>query len=234
MFLTGNDSKHSNFRVTTPHIFANSAILITAPIADYQHALLQEEGLLIENAINKRINEFSTGRYCAHRALQHFGIENYPVLKGEQREPVWPEQIVGSITHCHDIAGAVVAEKANAKSIGLDIENIKSLNPNIIRHVCVEEEARWLTELDASQQNLALLVIFSLKEAVFKCIYQATQLQLRFKQCRILPDLASGSVDVQLISSDLCLQPGELQLRFAVDQTHVYSGALWRYLPAVG
>lgn len=215
-------------------LFGGKAILITKEIADYRHALYPKERELIIGTSEKRELEFSTGRFCAHQALHHFNVDNFPVTRGNQRDPVWPLRIVGSISHCRDLAGAVVADKQQIKSIGLDIENRKQLNPNIARHVCTEDEKRWLQAQAADQQNLALLLIFSLKEAVFKCIYQATQQHLRFQQCHVVPTLIDGAADLKIRLPGLMLQPDELAIHFCVTDTHVYSGATWFYLPAVG
>ena len=151
-------------------LFGDKAILVTEKIADHRQSLYPEERALISGVIEKRAHEFSTGRFCARQALLEFGIDNFPVLRGEQREPIWPKNIVGSISHCQDVAGALAARTEDVKSIGIDIENRKQLNPGIARHVCSEKEKDWLLAQDPTQQNLALLFIFSVKEAIFKCV----------------------------------------------------------------
>ena len=209
-------------------LFDNQAIVVTEPIADYRHCLYQSELALVQDVSNKRMLEFSTGRDCAHQALHQLGFETCPILRGPQREPLWPERVVGSISHCRDLAGAVVADKRMVDSVGLDIENIKPLNPGIARHVCTEEERHWLMQLDESQQNLALLLIFSLKEAVFKCVYQATRHALRFQQCRIIPASITDNIinTISLPKSILINQ--EIRSCFFISNSPVYSGV---YLP---
>ena len=160
------------------------------------------------------------------------GVNDEPVLRGPQREPIWPSQIVGSISHCRDLAGAVVADKQRVKSVGLDIETHKQLKPEIARHICTDQEKSWLAMQDTAQQNLALLLIFSIKEAVFKCVYQATGEHLRFQQCEVVPGFPKGSANVTISLPGIALQPGEFVVRFYVTETHVYSGVLWGYLPA--
>ena len=79
-------------------LFGDKAILVTEKIADHRQSLYPEERALISGVIEKRAHEFSTGRFCARQALLEFGIDNFPVLRGEQREPIWPKNIVGSIS----------------------------------------------------------------------------------------------------------------------------------------
>lgn len=215
-------------------LYGDQATLVTADITDHHQAIHSEELALINGTSEKRVLEFSTGRYCAHQALHHLGIDDFPILRGDHREPVWPSNVVGSISHCRDLAGAAVADNQRVKSIGLDIETQKQLNPAIARHICTEKEKRWLGEQAATQQNLVLLLIFSIKEAVFKCVYQATSEHLRFQQCDVVPTLVGGSADVQIHLPGLLLEPNELEVHFCLTDTHVYSGAIWHYLPAVG
>jgi 4'-phosphopantetheinyl transferase EntD len=225
------DSMHTHL---TQKLFQHDVTLVMADIANHCHSLLPAELELIAGMRESRIHEFCTGRVCAHQALRTLGIEDFPVLKGEQREPVWPGDVVGSISHCRDIAGAVVADRQAVKSIGLDIESRKQLNPAIARHVCTAQERDWLAQLDPAEQNLALLIIFSSKEAIFKCVYQATGERLRFQQCDVTPVLSSGNAEVAIRLPGFTLRADEIELRFVSGDTHVYSGASWVYIPAVG
>ena len=215
-------------------LFDDEAILVISDIADYRHDLHPAEQELIAGAILKRTLEFTTGRYCAHQGLHKLGITDFPILRGEQREPIWPEGIVGSIAHCHDIAGAVVAKKRNIKSVGLDLERRKHVMPEIARHICTDDEISWIRQQGTDRQNLSLLILFSLKEAVFKCVYQATRVQLKFKQCVVSLDQTSGKASARLYSPGISLRADELAVRFALTDTHVISAVSWRYLPAVG
>jgi len=215
-------------------LFGDKAILVTAPIADFRHSLYAPELEIISGAIEKRVFEFSTGRHCAHQALHAFGIDNYPILRGKLREPVWPKNFIGSISHCRDIAGAAIASTSKVRSIGLDIENRKQINPDIARHVCTEREKNWLQTLAAPQSNDTLLQIFSIKEAVFKCIYQVSGKQLGFKQCQVTFNPQNKIIRAEIHSADLVVQRDELTVHASFTETHVYSSAIWHYLPAVG
>lgn len=212
-------------------LFDDKAILIIKEIADHSKSLYSEELELIKGVNDKRAREFSTGRLCAHQALHKLGIDNFPVLKGEHRAPIWPSHVVGSISHCRELAGAVVANKQHIKSIGLDIENRKQLNFDIARHVCTEEEKMWLNAQEPTRRNLALLLIFSIKEAIFKCVYQETQIQLRFQQCQTLPELDTGDVALDIIHPRVSLCHEELKTRFIITDSHIYSTTNWYYQP---
>lgn len=215
-------------------LFDNQAVVVVQPIADYRHCLYQSELALVSDVSEKRLLEFSTGRDCAHQALHKTGYETCPILKGEQREPLWPEGVAGSISHCKDLAGAVVADKKQIHSVGFDIENRKTLNPNIARHVCTEQEKEWLAKQDSLQQNLGLLLIFSIKEAVFKCIHQIANYSLRFSECRVVPEISTHQAEIEIISTHLQPYVPKVKTSFHFTATHVFCSAYAPHLPAVG
>jgi 4'-phosphopantetheinyl transferase EntD len=56
-----------------------------------------------------RRHEFTQARRCAHRALIELGFPAAPIVRGAHHEPIWPNGIVGSITHCRGYIAAAVA-----------------------------------------------------------------------------------------------------------------------------
>lgn len=66
---------------------------------------LPEEEPLIAKSVAKRRNEFITVRYCARQALSVLGIPEVPILKGDKGQPLWPDGIVGSMTHTEGFRG---------------------------------------------------------------------------------------------------------------------------------
>lgn len=52
----------------------------------------------IQNSVQKRQTEYLAGRYAATMALRKLGINNIDIAVGEHRSPVWPENIIASIT----------------------------------------------------------------------------------------------------------------------------------------
>ena len=124
---------------------------------------------------------------CAHRALSKFGLESVPILRNpENREPSWPDNFWGSITHSEDFAAAAVGLKTEIKGVGIDLENFsRPLDFKIRRHVCVESELEWLESIPIKQAKRALRIIFSAKESIFKCFYPCTKTYLSFKDAAV-------------------------------------------------
>lgn len=112
----------------------------------------------------KRQTEHLAGRIAAVHALRAFGEKSVPGI-GKNRQPIWPEGLYGSISHCGNTAIAIVARTP----VGIDIEAVFSpqLADELASHIASEEE---LAVLRASELAfpLALTLAFSAKESLYK------------------------------------------------------------------
>ena len=81
---------------------------------------------------------------------------------------------------------------------------------NIRRHVCVDSELEWLDSLPTKQANLALRIIFSAKESIFKCLYPSTKTYLTFKDAAVTVNKTENSFSFTIFKS--C--PGIIQQGF--------------------
>jgi 4'-phosphopantetheinyl transferase EntD len=138
----------------------------------------------------KRLSDFSTGRYCAIKALEQLGIQDAIIPIGEDRAPIWPEGIVGSISHCDSLTGAIVAKRSDHISLGLDIEEIGRVTPDLWDLVFTEKEKNYLTILSDKNKLVQSTAIFSIKEAFYKFQYPLTKTFLDFLDVEVaLPDM---------------------------------------------
>ena len=144
-------------------------------------ALFPEEAGHLGRAVQKRAQEFAAGRLCGRRLLYEFGFWNFPIVVGEHRQPIWPDVLVGSITHTAGFCAAVVAPKARVRAVGIDCEIADSVRPELWRGICTPHETAWLRSLPDAQQLRAATLIFSAKEAFYKCQFGATQERLGFQ-----------------------------------------------------
>ena len=126
------------------------------------------------------MQEFAAGRACAHRLLAEFGIVDFPVKAARDRQPQWPETLVGSITHTAGFCAAVLALKKDLSSVGIDSEIRASVKPELWRSICTVSETAWLHSLPDAEQTLAATLIFSAKEAFYKCQYPLVAERLNF------------------------------------------------------
>ena len=143
--------------------------------------LYPAEAASLARAAPKRIAEFAAGRLCARRALAEFGIADFPIVAAPDRQPIWPDTLVGSITHTHGLCVAVVAERRRFLGLGIDCEVVARMEPGVCERICTPEESEWIASLPPSQQTAAAVLIFSAKEAFYKCQYPLVAEWLNFR-----------------------------------------------------
>ncbi|NTF35018.1 4'-phosphopantetheinyl transferase family protein [Rhizobium skierniewicense] len=135
------------------------------------HSIGEGYRAFIEKANVKRKSEFLAGRYCAHRALEAFDVAPELIGIGQGRSPVWPDGVVGSISHCDGYAIAAAAGKDSLLSVGIDVEDIVS--PEIqqtLSKSIINDDELFLLNQDAPAE-LVFTMIFSAKESFFKAVY---------------------------------------------------------------
>ena len=147
--------------------------------------LCSNELLLTESFSKKRLSHFCTGRFSAKVALKKLGIENYGILAGPDGEPIWPEGIVGSISHCNDLAGAIVTNDPKIKSIGLDIERTNRVKHKMWNMCFTIKEKEFLNHIENSELNYYTTLLFCLKESFYKAQYPITKNELWFTDIEI-------------------------------------------------
>ena len=152
-------------------------------------ALYPDEARHLQRAVPKRAEEFAAGRLCARLLLREFGINDFAIEVGTHRQPLWPEALVGSITHTTGFCAAVVAPKKCLRSVGIDTEITGSVKTELWRNICTPAETTWLGSLPKSEQLAAATLIFSAKEAFYKCQFALTQERLGFQDVSVaLPE----------------------------------------------
>jgi 4'-phosphopantetheinyl transferase EntD len=147
--------------------------------------LLPEERQYVAKAVSKRIAEYAAGRVCGRLVLQELGHSDFAIRVGDQREPLWPESVVGSITHTTGFCAAVAANKSNVKGLGLDCEVAGSVKPELFPSICTSTEIDWLRTLPLAQQRHAATLLFSAKEAFYKCQFPLVRERLGFHDALI-------------------------------------------------
>jgi 4'-phosphopantetheinyl transferase EntD len=134
-------------------------------------ACYPEEEAYVKNTVPKRRQEFAAGRLCARSALSRFGIKDFPLLVGKNREPLWPAGIAGSISHTEGYCGVAVARKNRIETLGLDVELTGKLSRDYWRQICTRQELSRINSLSSDSQQERATLIFSAKECLYKCQY---------------------------------------------------------------
>jgi 4'-phosphopantetheinyl transferase EntD len=171
-----------------PHI----AALFTAGAVAYEtqetilvNALLPEERQYVARAMSKRVQEFAAGRVCARAALAQLGYAAVALPMGEDRAPQWPAGVTGSITHTDGFCAAVAATTARIRALGLDVEPAASVKPELWHRICGPDELATVQSQDARTAIETATLIFSAKEAFYKCQHTLTGQWLGFSDISI-------------------------------------------------
>jgi enterobactin synthetase component D len=144
---------------------------------------------------------FPAGRECASRALSALGVRPGAIDRGPAGEPLWPAGITGSITHKRDYVCAAVARTADVVTIGIDAEEIVNQEraERIAGMVVLPEESAAIEHLGLP---LGVTLLFSIKEAVFKCLYPVVQKRFYYDAAAIIAiDTQAGTFALRLVHS---------------------------------
>ncbi|MEU4176697.1 4'-phosphopantetheinyl transferase superfamily protein [Streptomyces sp. NPDC026589] len=146
--------------------------------------LFPEEEALVAKSVAKRRNDFATARACARRAMAGLGLPPVAVLHGHRGRPLWPEGIVGSLTHCEGYRAAALARAKGVLSLGIDAEPHAPLPAGVRELVTLPAERRRIgLPAPAGESEIHWdRVLFSAKESVFKTWYPVTGIELDFIQ----------------------------------------------------
>ena len=156
-------------------------------------ALYPEEARHVQKAVPRRAAEFAAGRLCARLLLAELGLTRFALEVGAHRQPLWPAKVVGSITHTTGFCAAVAARAPGLRALGIDSEIAGSVKTELWRGICTHAEASWLRSLPKDEQRAAATLIFSAKEAFYKCQFALTQEHLGFHDVSIeLPAWGGG------------------------------------------
>ncbi|GIJ28487.1 4'-phosphopantetheinyl transferase [Micromonospora qiuiae] len=163
------------------------AVVVVESFSDPDGAMLfPEEEAVIAKAVQKRRREFTTVRDCARRALGQMGLAPAPILPGVRGAPVWPDGVVGSMTHCDGYRGAALARSAEIATIGVDAEPHAPLPDGVLGAIALPGERTRTAALAADQPAVCWdRLLFSAKESVYKAWFPLTGRWLGFDEADI-------------------------------------------------
>ncbi|MFJ4068340.1 4'-phosphopantetheinyl transferase [Pseudomonas sp. NPDC089996] len=178
----------------------------------------------LQRSVAKRQAEYLAGRVCARAALQRLDGRDYVPGTHEDRSPIWPAGIHGSITHGKGWAAAVVAADGACRSLGLDQEALldDERAERLMGEILTPAECE---RLDRSQLGLTVTLTFSLKESLFKALYPLTRQRFYFEHAEVLAWSADGLARLRLLtdlSPEWC-HGAEVEGQFCLQDGHLLS-----------
>ena len=120
-------------------------------------------------------------------ALRGLGRPDHFPEVGSMRQPIWPPGVTGSISHDAGVASAAVAHTSVLPGLGIDIERAGTLEGNVAAQILSESELDSWTRAAQADAEVTTMLVFSYKEAIFKCVYPLTDVFLDFRDVLIEP-----------------------------------------------
>jgi 4'-phosphopantetheinyl transferase EntD len=141
--------------------------------------------------------QFVGGRIALRRALDQIGYRAGAVLPDDRGAPQLPPGIAGSVSHKRDLAIAMASRDVHG-TLGVDLEDYAPARLAIAEHVLVPEELEAIRDLPDHRKWIALLVRFSVKEAVYKALDPYVHRYVGFHEAIVRPDV-QGTAAVTLV-----------------------------------
>ena len=125
-----------------------------------------------------RLTEFSQGRKHARQALAQLGVVVTSIPMSADRSPVWPQGVVGSISHMPADAQrnqpgwviAAVAKSEHCAGLGIDLERTECLMPEHWSLFMTADELASIALQPPDQRSELAHGLWSAKEAVMKAL----------------------------------------------------------------
>ncbi len=221
---------------TAPHAhwplpFALPGVVLTSnrfdpkalAVDDFQRAGIAPPAS-IQRSVAKRQAEFLAGRLCARSALQQLADLHHVPAIGDDRAPIWPPGISGSITHGTGWAGAIVAHSRQWQGLGLDMETLldDERATRLAGEILTPDE---LARMDPAQVSLTVTLTFSIKESLFKALYPIVGKRFYFEHAEVVEWDSTGRVRMRLLT-ELSHRWGhgvEIEGQFSVQDEHLLS-----------
>lgn len=168
------------------------------------------EAVAVRGAVARRVTEFHAGRAAARAAMTQLSLPHGSVLMGQNRAPVWPDGITGSISHSKTACVAVVGLSSQWAGIGVDLEEATMLDPLLITEVCSKAERIWLGQQPAEERGVMAKLIFSAKEASYKAQFPVTGQLFGFEVLELTIDRETSRFEACFRSAQGPIAAGEI------------------------
>jgi enterobactin synthetase component D len=175
----------------------------------------------------RRKAEFVAGRRCAVAAIRDLIGSDLSPGVGEDRAPIWPEGVVGAISHSHGRAIALAGYSHRFCGIGVDIERL--LTGDAARDIALQAlTPRERQSLGSAVDPFMVSLIFSAKESLFKALYPSVRRFFPFEAAELSACQEAGSISLRLTTnlSDRWQSGAIIPFRFCIFDDFVMTRVL--------
>ncbi|WIB00016.1 4'-phosphopantetheinyl transferase [Curtobacterium sp. MCBA15_012] len=148
-----------------------ASVVVVATTHDLDGPLTDDERTAVATALPARRAEFTTGRVLARRACAATGIDAPSIPVARSGAPVWPDGVVGAITHCAGLRACAVGRSVEHAGIGIDATPARPLPAGVLERIADLDSTPVRAGLDALRRSGGESpdsVLFAASEAVAK------------------------------------------------------------------
>lgn len=173
----------------------SQTLCLYAPVHDAFSYLKPDEAATVQKAVDKRRNEYSTGRWLAHQALDTLQFPADSLLSGPNREPLWPKGVIGSIAHNDQHAVVMISSHPLLEGLGIDLEKKGRVDEPLVQKILTQREQASLDDIDPT-------LLFSAKEAVYKLLFPIVRKYVGFQDIEISIDLKGSAFTASYVGDN--------------------------------
>lgn len=159
-------------------------------IDDHSDALIGSELELLVKKRGQAAKAFASGRRCVRALQKQLNLSEFELAPGEFG-PIWPSNLVGSISHSRELVAATIL--CDAAGVGIDIEYEQRLSVDAARRVATRAEYSRYSAVPEFDWTL----LFSAKESVFKAFSPLARRYIGFQEVELLLDATTQSFSVR-------------------------------------
>ena len=138
--------------------------LVVIRIKDYTRELSDAERSYAHSVSRVRREQYSSGRRAVQLGLSSLNVSDVPILF-DDRKPIWPTAIVGSIAHSQNLAVALVGFEQDFRGVGVDILPKQAVADKVRDRILHESELQFVHE--EGHKDLQTM-LFCAKESIYK------------------------------------------------------------------
>ncbi len=165
-------------------------------INDYSDALIGSEFEFFVKKRGQAAKAFVSGRRCVRALQKQLNLSEFELEPGEFG-PIWPGDLVGSISHSRELVAATILR--DVVGVGIDIEYERRLRVDAARRVVTREEYSRYSAVPDFDWTL----LFSAKESVFKAISPLARRYIGFQEVELFLDETTRSFSVRYFGNTI-------------------------------
>lgn len=173
----------------------------------------------------KRQAEYLASRWLAGTVFARYGIPDFVLTNNADRSPCWPAGFNGSLSH--SAGTAFLLADHQGRLAGCDVESwVSPQTADEITHLLMNEQEKLLLTACALPWTVAVTVLFSLKESLYKALWPVVRHYIDFMQAEITafdPDTGQASLRLRERLGEELPQGREFAARFLRTEAQVFS-----------